>query len=110
VVERGLPGRLSAPPLHSTAKSDTAGRYRLRLPPPGHHILTVLEPDMFQAQSIKIFTTTVGRKRSGAPQQPICNAADLGLWQPGGTASSCRQRQLRQASVDGSDEDVVLLS
>ena len=24
----------------------------------GHHILTVLEPDMLQARSIKIFTTT----------------------------------------------------
>jgi MFS family permease len=42
----------------ATAKSDAAGRYRLRLPPPGHHILTVLEPDTLQAQSIKIFTTT----------------------------------------------------
>jgi MFS family permease len=39
-------------------KSDEEGRYRLRLPPPGHHILTVLEPDTLQTQSIKIFTTT----------------------------------------------------
>jgi EmrB/QacA subfamily drug resistance transporter len=42
----------------ATTNSDAAGRYRLRLPPPGHHILTVLEPDTLQAQSIKIFTTT----------------------------------------------------
>ena len=34
------------------------GRYRLRLPPPGHHILTVLEPDTLQPRSIKIFATT----------------------------------------------------
>jgi MFS family permease len=42
----------------AATKSDEEGRYRLRLPPPGHHILTVLEPDTLQAQSIKIFTTT----------------------------------------------------
>jgi MFS family permease len=42
----------------AATKSDEEGRYRLRLPPPGHHILTVLEPDTQQAQSIKIFTTT----------------------------------------------------
>ena len=28
------------------------------LPPPGHHILTVLEPDTLQPRSIKIFATT----------------------------------------------------
>jgi MFS family permease len=42
----------------AATKSDEEGRYRLRLPPPGHHILTVLEPDTLQAQSINIFTTT----------------------------------------------------
>jgi hypothetical protein len=42
----------------AATRSDEEGRYRLRLPPPGHHILTVLEPDTLQAQSIKIFTTT----------------------------------------------------
>jgi MFS family permease len=42
----------------AATKSDEEGRYRLRLPPPGHHILTVLEPDTLHAQSIKIFTTT----------------------------------------------------
>jgi len=30
----------------------------LRLPPPGHNILTVLEPSTLQTQAIKIFTTT----------------------------------------------------
>ena len=44
--------------LHSTAKSDAAGRYRLRPPPPGAPHTHRVEPDMLQAQSIKIFTTT----------------------------------------------------
>jgi hypothetical protein len=42
----------------AATKTDEDGRYRLRLPPPGHHILTVLEPETLQTQSIKIFTTT----------------------------------------------------
>jgi hypothetical protein len=42
----------------ATTKADEDGRYLLRLPPPGHHILTVLEPETLQSQSIKIFTTT----------------------------------------------------
>jgi MFS family permease len=42
----------------ATTKTDEDGQYRLRLPPPGHHILTVLEPETLQTQSVKIFTTT----------------------------------------------------
>ena len=42
----------------AATKTDEEGRYRLRLPPPGHHILTVLEPDTLQPRSIKIFATT----------------------------------------------------
>jgi Protein of unknown function (DUF1416) len=42
----------------AATKTDVDGKYRLRLPPPGHHILTVLEPETLQAQSVKIFTTT----------------------------------------------------
>jgi MFS family permease len=42
----------------AATKTDDDGRYRLRLPPPGHHILTVLVPDTLQTQSVKIFTTT----------------------------------------------------
>jgi MFS family permease len=42
----------------AATKTDEDGRYRLRLPPPGHHILTVLEPETLQTQSVKIFTTT----------------------------------------------------
>jgi EmrB/QacA subfamily drug resistance transporter len=53
--------------------SDAEGRYRLRLPPPGHHILTVLEPDTLQAQSIKIFTTT----QSAMSDVELAPAADL---------------------------------
>jgi hypothetical protein len=53
--------------------SDAEGRYRLRLPPPGHHILTVLEPDTLQAQSIKIFTTT----QSAMSDVELVPAADL---------------------------------
>jgi hypothetical protein len=49
---------VSPTPFIAATRSDEAGGYRLRLPPPGHHILTVLEPDTLQAQSIKIFTTT----------------------------------------------------
>ena len=30
----------------------------LRLPPPGHHILTVLGPDRLTTVAVKIFTTT----------------------------------------------------
>ena len=35
-----------------------SARYGLRLLPPGHHILSVLEPSNLQTHSIKIFTTT----------------------------------------------------
>ncbi len=42
----------------ASTTSDQYGRYGLRLPPPGHHILTVLEPSSLQTHSIKIFTTT----------------------------------------------------
>jgi EmrB/QacA subfamily drug resistance transporter len=42
----------------AATKTDEEGRYRLRLPPPGHHILTVLEPATLQPRSIKIFATT----------------------------------------------------
>jgi MFS family permease len=43
----------------ASTKTDSEGRYRLRLPPPGHHhILTVLEPDTLRAHSVKIFATT----------------------------------------------------
>ena len=42
----------------ATTKTDEDGQYRLRLPPPGHHILTVLEPETLQTQSVKIFATT----------------------------------------------------
>jgi MFS family permease len=44
--------------VRSTTRTDAEGRYRLRLPPPGHNILTVLEPDSLQSQATKIFTTT----------------------------------------------------
>jgi MFS family permease len=42
----------------AATRTDEEGRYRLQLPPPGHHILTVLEPDTLQPRSIKIFATT----------------------------------------------------
>ena len=44
--------------VRATTRTDAEGRYRLRLPPPGHNILTVLEPDSLQTQATKIFTTT----------------------------------------------------
>ena len=44
--------------LRAATRTDADGRYELRLPPPGHNILTVLEPDTLQTQTIKIFTTT----------------------------------------------------
>jgi hypothetical protein len=42
----------------AATKTDGDGRYRLRLPPPGHHILTALEPETLQTRSVKIFATT----------------------------------------------------
>jgi hypothetical protein len=57
----------------AATRSDAEGRYQLRLPPPGHHILTVLEPDTLQAQSIKIFTTT----QSAVSDVELAPAADL---------------------------------
>ena len=42
----------------ASTTTSTGGAYRLRLPPPGHHILTVLVPETLQARSVKIFTTT----------------------------------------------------
>lgn len=44
--------------VRATTTSDAEGRYRLRLPPPGHHVLTVLAPDLTSSRSAKIFTTT----------------------------------------------------
>ena len=44
--------------VRATTSSETDGSYRLRLPPPGHHILTVLGPDRQTSRSVKIFTTT----------------------------------------------------
>jgi hypothetical protein len=44
--------------LRASTTTDAGGRYELRLPPPGHNILTVLEPSTLQTQAIKIFTTT----------------------------------------------------
>ena len=40
------------------AEVSLVGAYQLRLPPPGHHILTVLAPDRLVSLSVKIFTTT----------------------------------------------------
>ena len=65
-VRRGgepLPGALltlsaTTGEIRATTATDEEGRYRLRLPPPGHHILTVLAPDSLISQSSKIFTTT----------------------------------------------------
>ena len=42
----------------ATTSTGADGGYRLRLPPPGHHILTVLAPDRLVTLSVKIFTTT----------------------------------------------------
>ena len=44
--------------LRASTTTDTHGRYELRLPPPGHNILTVLDPNTLQTQATKIFTTT----------------------------------------------------
>jgi hypothetical protein len=44
--------------VRATTTTDHDGGFRLRLPPPGHHILTVLEPDELVTMSVKIFTTT----------------------------------------------------
>ena len=65
-VRRGgepLPGALltlsaTTGEIRATTATDEEGCYRLRLPPPGHHILTVLAPDSLISQSSKIFTTT----------------------------------------------------
>jgi MFS family permease len=59
----GLPGVLVTLSAHTgelraATTTDTEGRYQLRLPPPGHNILTVLEPGTLQTRAIKIFTTT----------------------------------------------------
>ncbi|MFL5050792.1 MAG: hypothetical protein ACJ8D4_11825, partial [Xanthobacteraceae bacterium] len=44
--------------VRATTSTGSDGGYRLRLPPPGHHILTVLAPDRLTSLSVKIFTTT----------------------------------------------------
>ncbi len=44
--------------VRAITRTDGEGRYQLRLPPPGHNIVTVMEPDTFSTRSIKIFTTT----------------------------------------------------
>jgi MFS family permease len=44
--------------LTASTTTDADGHYRLRLPPPGHHVLTVLDPGTLQSRSVKIFTTT----------------------------------------------------
>jgi MFS family permease len=44
--------------LRSSTTTNADGSYGLRLPPPGHNVLTVLDPSSFQSRSIKIFTTT----------------------------------------------------
>ena len=44
--------------VRATTTTGADGGYRLRLPPPGHHILTVLAPDRLVTLSVKIFTTT----------------------------------------------------
>lgn len=44
--------------VRATTTTGADGGYRLRLPPPGHHILTVLAPDLLASLSVKIFTTT----------------------------------------------------
>jgi hypothetical protein len=43
--------------LRASTHTNADGRYRLRLPPPGHHVLTVVDPGDAVARSIKIFTT-----------------------------------------------------
>ena len=44
--------------VRATTFTGADGGYGLRLPPPGHHILTVLAPDRLDTLSVKIFTTT----------------------------------------------------
>jgi hypothetical protein len=44
--------------VRATTSTGPDGRYALGLPPPGHHILTVLAPDTLDVRSVKIFTTT----------------------------------------------------
>ena len=59
----GLPGALvtlsaTTGELKASTTTDADGHYQLRLPPPGHHVLTVLDPGTLQSRSVKIFTTT----------------------------------------------------
>lgn len=44
--------------VRATTTSGADGSYLLRLPPPGHQILTVLAPDLRVTRAVKIFTTT----------------------------------------------------
>ena len=44
--------------VSATTTSAADGSYLLRLPPPGHHVLTVLAPDLRATRAVKIFTTT----------------------------------------------------
>ena len=44
--------------VRATTTSGADGSYLLRLPPPGHQILTVLAPDLDATRALKIFTTT----------------------------------------------------
>ncbi|WP_344806846.1 MFS transporter [Microlunatus ginsengisoli] len=44
--------------VRATTSTGPDGRFELGLPPPGHHILTVLAPDTLDVRSVKIFTTT----------------------------------------------------
>lgn len=41
----------------AATQTDHDGRYRLRLPPMGHNVLTVVEPDSLASHSRKIFST-----------------------------------------------------
>lgn len=50
--------------VRATTASSADGSYLLRLPPPGHQILTVLAPDLRATRAVKIFTTT---------QSAVCN-------------------------------------
>lgn len=66
VVSRGadaLPNALvtlsaTSGELRASTRTSNDGHYRLRLPPPGHNVLTVMDSDTLHTQSIKIFTTT----------------------------------------------------
>lgn len=60
--------------VRATTASGADGSYLLRLPPPGHQILTVLGPDLRATRAVKIFTTT---------QSAIC---DIELEPSGSTA------------------------